>query len=186
MSAPPPPTIPSDLLHGWEQTDTEISRLFDLGIAHVDGHTVVYEDEQLRATIEAKTGTTDLSRLFFATRIQFVPSLPPGASQLIKPRVVREVTTAVADRFREVGFTNISTGDQKRLKTDSGSQATLIPYDAAYEWSYATVPVKGFAGVWSNNGFRIAGGAYPTAIEDIDVDVQAYQTELLELIAAVR
>lgn len=188
MSSPPPPEVPDEKLQDWEQTETEINRLFDLGLAHVDGHTLVYEDTQLRGLIQANTGKTDLARLFFATRIQFVPSLPPGGERVIRSRVINEVETAVADRFRQNGFTNITTADHKQLQTDSGARARVIPYDAEYEWLDTIVPIEGFAGVWSADGFRIAGGAYPTAIDglDITIDRQKYRSELLELIAAVR
>lgn len=188
MDEPPAPTVPAELLDTWEQTEQQIQRLFDIGLAYVAGHTLVYEDAELRSQIQEARPDVGLSRVFFATRLGFSPSLPPGGAQLIKPRIIQEVQTGVADRFRERGFTDIQTTDQQQLSVTTGERATGIPYTAVYECAGTSIPVEGYAAVWHHDSFRIAGGAYPASIGElgIEVDTNGFRDELLAMIKHVR
>lgn len=177
------PRVPSEQLERWQKTDERKERLFDLEVAHVDGYTLVYEDERLRDQIKKQSGN-NLSRVFFATKLKFFPRLPPGAGRIIKSKIVSEVKKSVAERFQQQGFEQIDTGKSKGMSVNTGAKATLIPYTGKYNSNTVLVPAEGYTGVWRDERFIIAGGAYPTDLEPVglDKDTKRYRDELLELI----
>lgn len=178
------PAVPEDALEtgGWELVDRTTERVFRLSPAEVVGRTLLYEDPELRERL----GTGDVTRFFFATALSFRPSLPPGAAPLIESTVRRQANTAFTDRLRERGFEGVSRRDRGELETDSGTTASLSTVGARCELDGRRLDVTGWLAVWRDDGFRLAGGAYPESGADISSgDSEQYREELLSLVRGV-
>ncbi|WP_335999841.1 hypothetical protein [Halorientalis halophila] len=199
MSGDGTPRVPADHLDGWAVTDRSSETVFELPVARVVGHTAVYDDEDLRSTVNGLTaGAVDrMWRFFFATRLEFTPALPPTIGPAAVFTTVRTQADAVfRDRLRERGFGDVSKAGHERIRVETGDRASLQAYEAAIETSVVDVPVEGYLAVWSTGGeFRLAGGAYPAAslddllgisIPGIDIDPASFREELLNLVRVVR
>ncbi|AQL41963.1 hypothetical protein BV210_04185 [Halorientalis sp. IM1011] len=199
MSGDGTPRVPDDHLDGWAVTDRSSETVFELPVARVVGHTAVYDDDDLRSTVTSLTGgaVDRMWRFFFATRLEFTPTLPPTIGPAAVFTTVRTQANSVfRERLQERGFDDISKAGHDRIRVDSGDRASLQAYDAAIETSVVDVPVEGYLAVWSTGGeFRLAGGAYPAAslsdllgisIPGIDIDPDSFRKELLTLVKSVR
>jgi hypothetical protein len=173
----PPPRVPSEDVDGWDRVETSVERLFGVDGADVRGHTVVYEDRQLRrAAREAAGGCADRTwRFVFATRLDFRPPLPPGAEPVILPAVRQRATRAFRDDLRDRGVAAVEVGRRERLRTDSGERRRIRQVTGSVRTSAGTVPVEGWVGVSDGDGLHVAGGAYPgrSLADALDVAVGA-------------
>jgi hypothetical protein len=181
---------------GWELDAETTETLFSLPTATVEGHTCLYEDPTLRAAVREAGGPDHVWRFFFATAVEFSPSLSPGMAPIIKPSVVTESARRFEKDLRERGFRNVTRGSRQNVRVQSGERARLTDFKGSYPLSSGTedrsVAVRGYLAVWEDDGFRLAGGAYPEsglmdllAGSDVTPDGNRYREELLTLIRAV-
>ncbi|MFC7177105.1 hypothetical protein [Halosegnis marinus] len=171
------PTVPERALDdgGWERADRSTETVFDLGVASVVGRTLLYEDPALRERL----GTGETTRFFFATALDFRPTLPPGAEGVIESTVANEAADSFAADLRDRGFAGLRRRRQGTLRVDSGARARLSNVRATCEVGGEQLDVTGWLAVWRDDGFLLAGGAYP------EVGEEEYREELLSLIRAV-
>ena len=180
---------------GWELVEESTQTLFELSTARVVGHTCVYGDASLQRAVREASGVDQLCRFFFATAVEFSPPLSPGAASVIKPTVASEARREFAKDLRERGFANVDRGRTQNVRVDSGSRARLTDYRSVYPIRTGDVSVdlrmRGFLAVWLDDGFHVAGGAYPEsgladllADTGVEPDGTAYREELLALIRA--
>jgi hypothetical protein len=199
------PAAPEARLDGWTRTEAFSETVFQLSAVSVEGHTVVYEDDQRRAAVRAATeGALDrMWRFFFATRLDFSPPLPRGVGPAA---VFSTVASEASDKFvailRDRGFDAVSEGRRERVRVETGDRARLRRYDAELTVEgvpgkgTVTLPTRGLLAVWTVDGeFRLAGGAYPArpladvlGLDDDEVDAtpDADRDGLLGLIRGVR
>jgi len=197
------PAVPDSRLDGWTRTEAYSETVFELSAVSVDGHTVLYEDDRLRTAVREATGVDRMWRFFFATRLEFSPSLPPGVGPMA---VFSTVASQSDDRFVDIlddrGFRSVSRGRRERVRVETGDRARLRRYNAALtvetDDDRIDLPTAGLLAVWTVDGeFRLAGGAYPSrpladvlAVEDAEGDIAAgeerFREDLLGLIRAVR
>lgn len=178
------PAVPEDALEtgGWELVDRTTETVFRLSPAKVVGRTLLYEDPELRKRL----GTDDVTRFFFATALSFQPSLPPGSGPFIEPTVRQQANAAFTDRLRDRGFEGISRRDRGDLETATGASASVSTVGARCELDGRRLDVTGWLAVWRDDGFRLAGGAYPESGADIDSEEpERYREELLSLVGSV-
>jgi hypothetical protein len=201
------PTVPEDRLDGWTRTEAFTETVFQLSKVSVEGHTAVYEDDDLRGAVRAATdGTLDrMWRFFFATRLEFSPPLPTGVGpRAVFSKVAGEASEQFVATMRDRGFDDVSEGHQERMRVDTGDRARLRRYSARLALDDApadgprTLPTAGLLAVWHVDGeFRLAGGAYPArslaAVLDLDTDDERLtaspehlRDDLLSLLRAVR
>lgn len=185
-----PPAVPESVLSDsrWERTDETTETVFSLPALEVTGHTVVYEDADLRERIAAAGGPDRIWRFVFATQLEFSPSLPFGTTSLVKPRIVTESKREFAEELRERGFEAVEVGDTERIRTDSRKRARLTRYRARLTVDGERLAVEGRLAAWYDGEFYIAGGAYPTDGLDRwvdDAETERYEGELLDIIRAV-
>jgi hypothetical protein len=195
-----PPDLPRDRLadDGWSLVEDEVETLFSLPTARVEGRTQVYEDTRLREAVRGTTGFDQMWRFFFATQVSFTPSLAPGIAPLVRPKVVREARSSFAENLVERGFEKVKQGDTRQARVRSGATAEFTPFkalfrlpeDAGADLGGETLEMEGFLAVWRDDGFVVAGGAYPAGLADlVDGEVSAdedYRHDLLDLIRSVR
>lgn len=198
------PSVPDERLAegGWKLTEETSETLFRLATVRVEGHTLVYEDADRCAAIEAASdGELEGPwRFFFATRLAFRPPLAPGVGPaMIRPTVTTEARRTFVADLEDRGFHSIDRRRTERMRTDGGDRARLTNYTARYVVESSVydseLAIEAWLAVWIRDGaFRIAGGAYPTrgfddllAALDIEqeVDPTADREELLELVQAV-
>lgn len=198
------PQVPTDRLDGWSQTDQSSEVVFELATASIEGHTVVYEDTDLRAAVRAATdGDYDrMWRFFFTTRLTFSPSLPPGIGPMaVFSTVASEASSQFVDDLQQRGFRDVERGRRERIRVDSGDRARLRSYSAVLDVETPDsgaidLDVDGFLAVWTTDGeFRLAGGAYPSRslegvldieLADVETDPNTFREDLFELIRHVR
>lgn len=182
------PEVPRSKLEdgGWEERLRTESTVFRTPTASVIGHTVLFDDKQLRTALE-EAGFSDLLdtepnssgnrmidtgedggfwRFFFATALSFRPPLAPGIGPAsMRPTVVSEARRSFENDMRARGFEDVDRGRSQRVRTDAGDRASLVKVTANYPFENAptdVLDVEGWIAVWSTGGtFRIAGGAYP-------------------------
>ncbi|RXK50393.1 hypothetical protein [Halorientalis pallida] len=167
----------------WELRSRSEDTVFRTPTATVRGHTLVYDDADLRTALEragvgdhldpggegtlvdvADDDTGGFCRFFFATALSFRPPLAPGIGPAsMRGPIVRESRESFLDDLRTRGFESVERGRRQRVRTDTGDRATLTKVTAAYPLDGGRLDVEGWIAVWSRGGsFRIAGGAYPT------------------------
>jgi hypothetical protein len=172
---------------GWALSDETAETLFSLPTATVEGHTRLYEDPQLREAIQEAGGPDHVWRFFFATDVTFVPRLAPGIAPMIQPSVVSQAKRRFANDLRDRGFNSVRKGTTQSYRVDDG-RARITPFGADYSVDGGDIGVRGYLAVWRDNGFRLAGGAYPdsglTRLLGSAAD-EEYRDELLSLIRAV-
>ena len=159
----PPPRVPREYVDGWEPVERSVERLFGVEGADVRGHTVVYEDRQLRRAVrEATDGDVDqLWRFCFATRLAFRPPLAPGVAPLILPSVRRHATRAFCDDLRERGVETVETGRRERVRTDDRRRRRIRQVTGTVTTAAGTVTIEGWICVFHDEDIYMAGGAYP-------------------------
>ncbi|MES3517456.1 MAG: hypothetical protein PPP58_07315 [Natronomonas sp.] len=189
MSPEEMPAVPEDRLDagGWERVEETTETVFQLPTAKVEGHTLLFEDGNLRERVIEAGGDDRTWRFFFATTLSFHPPLAPGVSTMVKPTVVTEARDRFADDLRKRGFENIDRGRTQTIRAESDARIRLSQYRARLVVSETRLTISGFLGVWYDDDFYIAGGAYPeSGLETwVDTDPEGYRDELLELIRAV-
>ncbi len=179
------PVVDSDALGrgSWELRSRGEDTVFQTPTAAVNGHTLVYDDADLRAALDRAgvgerldpggEGTlVDVDaddaggfwRFFFATALSFRPPLAPGIGPAsMRGPIVRESRESFLDDLRARGFETVERGRKQRVRTDTGDRATLTKVTATYPMDGERLDVEGWIAVWTRGGsFRIAGGAYPT------------------------
>jgi hypothetical protein len=192
------PVVPEDRLdaEGWTLAEDRTETLFGMAGATVRGHTRLYEDADLRERIRAATDVDRIWRFFFATRLAFTPSLPPGAAAVVRPTVVAESRRRFADDLRDRGFEDVETGRTETVRVRSGDRARLSEFRARVPPSPSVdsdaegpveLDVAGLLAVWTTDGeFRLAGGAYPRrGLERFGVDADGHREDLLGLLRSV-
>lgn len=198
------PTVPDERLStgGFKLVAETTETLFSLPGTHVEGHTLLFGDVDLRGQIEGATdGELDVPwRIFFATRLSFVPPLAPGIGPaMVRPSVTSEARREFADDLEARGFRAVGRGRTQRARTDAGERLRLTKYAACYgvawEGREHDIDIEAWLGIWIHAGeFRLAGGAYPTRGFDAlcdslgvarDGGPNADREELLSLIRAV-
>jgi len=191
MTEADPPTLPdSDLTSGWALVETDVEVVYrGLGVS-VTGHTAVYEDETLRDRIVAAGGEDRVWRFFFASRLDISPSPGFGMSSVARPYVVRESKTVFTEELAERGFEDVVHGETQTVDI-GGHRARMTPHRARLQLDGSDgtgeVSVLGAVVVWYDGDFHVAGGAYPTSglAAWTEIDPDAYEAELLDLIRAV-
>jgi hypothetical protein len=198
------PQVPTDRLDGWTRTDRSSEIVFELATASIEGHTVVYEDSDLRAAVrDATDGDYDrMWRFFFTTRLTFSPPLPPGIGPMaVFSTVASEASSQFVEDLEERGFREIREGRRERIRVASSDRARLRSYNGILgvetpDGGTVDLDVAGFLAVWTTDGeFRLAGGAYPTTaiervlgtdLEGVETDPNTFREDLLGLIRHVR
>jgi len=182
----------------WERAEDATETLFGVEGADVRGHTVVYEDTDLRAAVRRATdGAVDQSwRFFFATRLAFRPPLAPGIGPaMVLPSVKTEAVRQFADDLESRGVVDVDRGRRERIRTEDRSRITLRQVTGEVPLHDGdSVPVEGWVGAWTDGDIHLAGGAYPRSsladrfgdVEDPAFDQSAddYREELLDLLRA--
>jgi hypothetical protein len=196
----PAPTVPVDRLDGtWERAEDTTETLFGVEGADVRGHTVVYEDTDLRAAVrEATDGELDQSwRFFFATRLAFRPPLAPGIGPaMVLPSVKTEAVRQFAADLTDRGVVDVERGRRERIRTEDRSRVTLRQVTGEVTLPDGDpAPVEGWVGAWADGHIRLAGGAYPrSSLADrfpaaestaLDGSADGYREKLLDLLRAV-
>lgn len=193
MSDDPSPDVPTDRLStgGWTRVERTSETLFSIPALRVEGHTLLYEQPDLREAIRTGSEGVDLPwRFFFATRLSFDPSPTGFGRSSLFPVVLTAARREFVFDLRERGFEAVERGPTRRLHTDDGGRARLTGYDARFATDAIAVEVDAWIAVWDRGGrFRLAGGAYPTGSPDsadVDLDPDRYREELFALIRGVR
>lgn len=174
--------------NGWARRVRSESEVFRTPTAAIIGHTVLYDDADLRTALSdaghasllageqsedgermIDTGETDggLWRFFFATALSFRPPLAPGIGPAsMRPTVVSEARRSFVSDLEARGFEDVERGRSQRVRTETRDRARLQKVTATYPFGsdapVAALDVEGWIAVWATSGsFRIAGGAYP-------------------------
>jgi hypothetical protein len=184
------PPVDPDRIEGWRRTETTTETVFDLAGVEVTTATAVYEDPALRERMRAATGVDRTWRFFFATRVK-VPG--PKGSRVLRRLVVDRATAGFVDRLRSQGFADVCEAERRRLRVGDAA-ARAVRYEAVCRVDELAVDTHGWIAVWPDgDGFRLAGGAYPTAVRsapatDADLaallDPETFRTDLFDLIRA--
>ena len=200
---PAPPVPEARLADDWERVEDTTETLFGVDGADVRGHTLVYEDTDLREAVRAATDdAVDQSwRFVFATRLVFRPPLAPGiGAAMVLPTVKREAVGRFAADLEARGVADVERGRRERTRTEDGSRVTLRQVTGEVRLPEGdTVPVEGWVGAWTDGDIHLAGGAYPrTPLADaFDADTTGdsgetldgqpgeYRSELFEFFRAV-
>jgi len=181
-----PPQVTAEGIEEWECVEASVDTLFDLPVVAVEGYTLVYEDAALRERLLRATGE-DVTRFFFATRLAFDPALSPRVEALLYRTVASAAQGAFADRLADRGLTDIQRAGRRKLAPGDKKRASAAAFTADYDITGTELPIEGLIAVWRDDGFTIAGGAYPVADAGFGVEIEAerYETELVELIQGV-
>lgn len=217
------PEVPEAAIpEGWERRGRSEDALFDAGAASVIGRTVLYVDAAIEAALEAAgagdllsppdgdgagesggrlVGIDTVAPFGFATALSFRPPLAPGVGPAaLFPIVLSEARRAFGADLRNRGFASVERESHGRIRTETGDRARLTRYDATYplgrDAPADALQVEGWLAVWTTeNAFRVAGGAYPTAgidgfladREDAPaIDPAGFREDLIGLIRSVK
>ena len=164
----PPPSVSSERLTDWRQTDQTIDSPFSTPMVSVYTHTLVYEESTQRARIRDETGVDHPWKFFFTSRIQLDPphSPNPVLTSLIRTRVDR----AFVDRLAGRGLDEITNGESHTVSLGSvrgrrTRYAARLTVDGAGD-EPLDIPIEAYVTVWADDGYRLAGGAYPAGRAD--------------------
>ncbi|UIO99694.1 DUF6517 family protein [Halobaculum sp. CBA1158] len=183
-----PPSLPEDRLDegGWERTRADTEEVLSRSVAGTDvtatAVTRVYDDAALRADVREKTlGALDapLSNVF-ASRVAFSPNLADVPLESAREELAARAGEVAREQFESqlssAGLTDVSASDGGTLTVETGEDATLTEYSAAFEFDAfsaevrdetvtvegGSVAVDGLLASWVHDGgLLIAGGAYP-------------------------
>jgi hypothetical protein len=190
-----PPSVPDGRLCDWRLTDDLTETPFAAGGLAVTARILLYDDAELREQIRDRTGADRTWRFFLAARLDLSPSPPVTAP--LRGLVAARASRGFADRLRDRGFTAVDRVERRSLRVGE-ADARLFRYDARCPVDGVTLSVDGWLAVWApDRQFRLAGGAYPTAVADESgdeatataladhLDPSAFRSELFDLIRAV-
>jgi len=192
-----PPSVPSERLTDWRQASDITETPFSAGGLTVTARILLYEDDRLRGTVRERTGLDRSWRFFLASRLELEPS--PPVTGMLRRLVASRASRGFADRLGDRGFVDVDRTERRSLRVGD-ADARLFRYDARCRVEGVTLDVDGWLAVWDPNGaFRLAGGAYPTAVvaggpaaEEVvaaleaHLDPEAFRAELFELIRGTR
>jgi hypothetical protein len=193
-----PPSVPSERLTDWRQVSDTTETPFSAGGLTVSAGIRLYEDDRLRGTVRERTGLDRSWRFFLAARLELDPS-PPVTGPL-RRLVASRASRGFADRLGDRGFVDVDRAERRSLRVGD-ADARLFRYDARCRVDGVTLDVDGWLAVWApDRAFRLAGGAYPTAVVGADgsaaedvvetlethLDPEAFRAELFELIRGTR
>ncbi len=190
MTDEPFPTVDSARLDtaGWILKERTSETLFSLSAVRVEGHTLLYEQPEIREQVGESVEADLPWRFFFATRLAFDPPLSPGIGPLgVFPIVHSKARREFVADLRDRGFEGVKRGGTRRIRPKSGDRGRLTEYTAQFTAGDHVTEIEAWFGVWIREGeFRLAGGSYPTSgLPGIDLDPSAYREELLTLLRNV-
>ncbi|QLG27176.1 hypothetical protein HUG10_06310 [Halorarum halophilum] len=174
-----PPTVPVDRLasEGWTELERAEWTPFDARLVAVDANSVAYEDGALRHRIYDDTGLDRPWRIFVAARLAHRPSVP--RSRALTAFVAGRVLDGFGDTLAERGFADVRRTDRaegggdldERLREDGRStgdeRSRFAEYAAACSVGSVSLRTRGLAGVRPvDEGYVLAGGAYPETVRD--------------------
>lgn len=185
------PVVPADRLEegGWTLEDEYEATVFEKAFGPVTieakSHSLVYDDEALRAEIREKTldRVDGTMAMFAATRIGFSPNLAdlPGgvATDEIVDRTEAAARSQFVSQMETAGLENVEQVDTGSLSVDTGEDARLTTFEAEFPFdgvdfpvtddrsislSGSPIDVAGDLAVWPHDeSVLVAGGAYPAA-----------------------
>ena len=183
----PPPAVPDELLADWRQTDQAVDSPFSTPVISAYTHTVVYEESTKRKQVFERCGVDHPWQFFFASRIQLEPSQPPNPvlTSLIRNRVDR----AFVERLSGRGLTQIETETSNSVSLGS-TKARRFRYTARLDLDIESradslcLPIEASLVVWADEGYRLAGGAYPGRPTSGPIEVVRALTESIDPAAA--
>jgi len=199
MADPPYPEIGADF-EGWELVEESVETVFRLPSARVRGATRRYEDVATRRAVrEATGGEIDHEwRFVAATRLGFVPPLPPGTlPSMVRPMVASNARRAFGDRLVDRGLDDVEKRRTERIRIGNGSRTRFARYDATDRVAGRAVRVTGWVGVWHDGGsFFVVTGGYPDAVLGTALELDdpppmlqtapsAYQAEFAEAVRSL-
>lgn len=161
---------------GWVLADESVETVFRLPAMTVRGATRQYEDATTRAALrDATDGRIDHKwRFVAATRLGFVPGLPPGTMPAtILPTVGSEARRSFKDQLQDRGVEDIDRNRRERMRVKSGARARLTSYSGVARVDDTEVPVTGWVGVWYDRpDFFVVTGGYPAVrlADAFDID----------------
>jgi hypothetical protein len=196
-----PPSVPEARLADWRLTEDATETPFSAAGVTVTARILVYADDRLRERLRERTGVDRLWRFFLASRLVLSPSSPVTGA--LRSLVVSRANRGFADRLRDRGFTAVDLAERRSLRIGD-ADARLLRYDACCPVDGLTLSVDGWLAVWApDRAFRLAGGAYPTAVVDDataapgnasdaadtladSLDPSAFRADLFDLIRGTR
>jgi hypothetical protein len=185
-----PPSVPSERLADWRRVDDTTETLFSAAGVTVTARLLRYEDDRLRSRVRERTGADRSWRFFVAARLELAPSPPP--TRALRRLVATQASRGFAARLEDRGFEAVDRVERRTLRVGE-SDARLFGYDARCRVDGVTLSADGWLATWApDRDFRLAGGAYPTAVIDGDgetagaladcLDPSAFRADLLALI----
>ncbi|CCQ32567.1 hypothetical protein HLRTI_000153 [Halorhabdus tiamatea SARL4B] len=175
------PRVPLESLEsgGWSLRDTRIEVRARLAGVVARAHELRFEDDQLREQIRSAGGPDHLWRLFYATRLTFSPSLPPGIGPAMAlPKVRSAAREEFADQLRDEGLVDVEAGDDDRIEVATGTRAKRTHFEAALPVETPAgeieIPMEGWIAIWHDEAILLAGGLHPTRLTDVleEIDVE--------------
>jgi len=188
-----PPSVPEDRIADWRCVGDTTETPFAAPGLTVTARIRLYEDDRLRAAVRERTGIDRSWRFFLATRLELTPS--PPVTGALRGLVASRASRGFADRLGDRGFDAVERTERRTLRVGD-DDARLFGYDARCRVDGLTLAVDGWLAIWApDRAFRLAGGAYPTAIVGGEgdaadaladcLDPSAFRSELFELIRGV-
>lgn len=182
-----PPTLPESTLEegGWVRTDDDQRTVFERSFAGITveakSHTVVYEDERLRAELAEKTldRIDTAASAFSATHIDFSADIDdlPGAKGQILDETRTDARRQFEARLESRGIADVERRGTDEIEVATGETADLYGYagglevgelafdvtdDRTITVDVGVLSVAGDLAVWHADGYvLVAGGVYP-------------------------
>lgn len=168
------PRVPLEALEsgGWSLRDTRIEVRARVAGVVARAHELRFEDDRLREQIRSAGGPDHLWRLFYATRLTFSPSLPPGIGPAMAlPKVRSAAREEFAEQLRDEGLVDVEEGDDDRIEVATGTRAKRTHFEAALPVETVAgeieVPMEGWIAIWHDEAILLAGGLHPTRLTDV-------------------
>ncbi len=185
----PPPSVPAELLADWRQTDRTVDSPFSTPVVSAHTHTVVYEESTQRERIFEQCGVDHPWKFFFASRLALEP--PQSPNRLLSSLIRKRVSSAFVDRLADRGLDKI----EKEASTSvplGGSTGHRFRYSARLDLDSThsdcgerlRLPIEAYLVVWTDDGYRLAGGAYPGRPKRGPPELVAALTDTIEPTAA--
>jgi hypothetical protein len=188
-----PPSVPETRLADWRHAGDTTETPFAAPGLTVTARIRLYEDDRLREAVRERTGVDRSWRFFLATRLELSPS--PPVTGALRGLVASRASRGFVDRLVDRGFEDVDRVERRSLRVGD-QDARLFGYDARCRVDRVVLSVDGWLAVWApDRAFRLAGGAYPTAVVDGEgetadtlanrLDPDAFRAELFELVRGV-
>ncbi|WP_332898853.1 hypothetical protein [Haladaptatus sp. CMSO5] len=189
LASVPAPELSQDKLEsgGWTLIDEQDKNMFTESYSGATvsaaAHTLTYEDSDLTAQITERTLDTVSAQMavFFASRVDFSPSLdnmPAGAG---RKEVMEETKQTAKDNFeqrlKDGGLVEIAEGDTSSFTPETGEEGDLVEYTATYPFEGFSfdvtdeksvtvegedIVINGWLAIWHHDdSILISGGAAP-------------------------